>query len=122
VTQGYIEQTEDGLIGDTVVYRLIHSEHLDQDPAITQYFEVQKVECDELWAHFTLGAENFFLSRFPLHAYSKNICRYEVFKGTACGYSGAETTCNRTFARCIELGNQERFGGQPGLPGGFFEV
>lgn len=122
VTQGYIEETDNGLIGDTVVYRLIHSDHLDKDPAITQYFEIQKVECDELWAHFTLGAENFFLNRFPLHAYSKNICRYEVFKSTACGYSGAETACNRTFARCIELSNQQRFGGQPGLPGGFFDV
>ena len=122
VTQGYIEQTDDGLIGDTVVYRLIHSQHLDVAAAITQYFTVQKVECDELWAHFTLGAENFFLNRFPLHTHSKNICRYEEFGGTACGYSGSETECNRTFARCIELGNQARFGGQPGLPGGFFDV
>ena len=122
VTQGYIEQTDDGLIGDTVIYRLIHSEHLDKAAAITINSTIQKGECDELWAHFTLGAENFFLNRFPLHAYSKNICRYKVFKGTACGYSGSETTCNRTFARCVELGNQLRFGNCPGLPGGFFDV
>ena len=122
VTQGYIEETENGLIGDTVIYRLIHSDHLDKNPAITQYFEIQKVECDEVWAYFTLGAENFFLNRFPLHSYSKNICRYEVFKGSKCLYSGSETVCNRTFAKCIELGNQARFGGQPGLPGGFFDV
>lgn len=122
VTQGYIEQTENGLIKDAVVYKLIHSENLDIDPVVTQNFEIQKVECDEIWAYFTLGAENFFLNRFPLHTYSRNICRYEVFKGSGCGYTGSETECNRTFARCIEIGNQLRFGGQPGLPGGFFDV
>lgn len=122
VTQRYIEQTENGLIDEQVIYRLIHSDHLDKAPAITVNLTVLKVECDELWAHFTLGAENFFLRRFPLHTYSRKICRYEQFKGTACGYSGSETECNRTFARCIELGNQARFGGQPAIPGGFFDV
>lgn len=122
VTQGYIEQTENGLVGDAVVYRLIHSDHLDKDPAITQYFQVLKVDCDEVWAYFTFGAENFFLNRFPLHVYKRNICRYETFKGSQCSYSGSETTCDRTFARCIALGNEQRFGGQPGIPGGFFDL
>ena len=122
VTQGYIEQTEEGLVGDTVIYRMIHSDHPDKAPAIIVWFQVLNVVCDEVWAVFTLGAENFFLNRFPLHVYKRNICRYEVFKSSRCGYSGAETSCARTFARCIELGNQARFGGQPGIPGGFFDV
>lgn len=122
VTQGYIEQTEDGLVEDEVIYRLIHSDHLDKDPAITINFTVLKAECDELWTYFTLGAENFFLNRFPLHVYSRKVCRYEVFKGTGCGYGGSEAQCDRTFARCIELGNQARFGAQPGIPGGSFDV
>lgn len=122
ITQGYIEQTENGLVEDAVVYRLIHSNHLDKDPAIIINFTVLKVDCDELWAYFTLGAENFFLNRFPLHVYSRKICRYEVFKGTGCGYSGSETQCDRSFARCIEIGNQARFGSQPAIPGGSFDV
>jgi phage-related protein len=122
VTQNKVEETEDGLVGDAVIYRMVHSEHLDKVPAITLYFEIVKIEFDIIWAHFYLGAENFFLRRFPLHVYSRNICRYEVFKDTGCGYSGAETACNRTFARCIELSNQLRFGNCPGTPGGLFDV
>jgi phage-related protein len=122
VIEGYLDQTDEGLIGDTVIYRLIHSDHLDEDPAIMQSFTIISVECDEIWAYFTLGAENLFLRRFPLHVYQRYICRYEVFKGTACGYSGSETVCDRTFARCIELGNEARFGGQPGIPGGLFNI
>ena len=32
-----------------------------------------------------------------------------------CGYTGSETDCNRSFARCEELGNKTRFGGFIGL-------
>lgn len=35
---------------------------------------------------------------------------------TECGYAGAETTCNKTFQRCRELLNQQRFGGFPSIP------
>lgn len=38
-----------------------------------------------------------------------------VFKDTTCGYSGAETQCDRTYDRCIELINEARFGGHPFL-------
>lgn len=36
-----------------------------------------------------------------------------IFKGPdgRCGYAGAETTCNRTLARCTELANQTRWVG-----------
>lgn len=39
-------------------------------------------------------------------------------KGQECGYTGAETECNRTRGRCRELGNQKRFGAYPSSPGG----
>jgi hypothetical protein len=43
-------------------------------------------------------------------------CRFQGingFKGPNCGYSGAETVCNYTAARCTALGNYARFGGYP---------
>ncbi|MFZ5785616.1 MAG: hypothetical protein ACOY3Y_04165, partial [Acidobacteriota bacterium] len=57
----------------------------------------------------------------PLPAYAGGIvgrvsdrdrCDY-VFKGTSgrCGYSGAETWCDHTYARCSALGNTARWGG-----------
>lgn len=37
-------------------------------------------------------------------------CRFR-FKDVNCGYSGAETSCNYTYGRCITLNNTARFGG-----------
>lgn len=43
-------------------------------------------------------------------------CSWQVFKGLECGYAGTETTCNRSYARCIALGNTANFGGERWLP------
>jgi len=39
-----------------------------------------------------------------------------IFKGTECGYAGAETLCDRTITRCLALGNEDNFGGFPWVP------
>ena len=122
IVQGYIEQTSNGLIGDTIIYRLIHVDHLNESAAITTTLTILECVCDEMWVTFTLGLQNFFLRRFPAHIYSRTICRYEEFGGTACGYSGSSTSCDRRFSTYITLSNSSRFGGQPGIPGGLFDV
>lgn len=123
VVQGWIEAaTTDNLIGDTVNYYLVHSDNLDKGAAITMNFIIIEIECNEEWAVFTLGMENFFFRRFPLNIYRRNLCRYKVFKGTECLYAGADLTCDRTFKQCLGFGHQLRFGGQPGIPGGQFNV
>lgn len=43
-------------------------------------------------------------------------CRWRVFKGTECGYAGGETVCDRSYARCLELSNEDNFGGFRWLP------
>lgn len=43
-------------------------------------------------------------------------CRWKVFKGTECGYVGAETECDRSYVRCDELSNTDNFGGFRWLP------
>jgi lambda family phage minor tail protein L len=55
-------------------------------------------------------------TQIPNQTYSRYYCQYKIFKGTECGYAGAETSCNRTFARCEALNNKSRFGGQPAIP------
>ncbi len=52
----------------------------------------------------------------PGRVFLRNMCQWE-FKSTECGYSGAETTCNKTRQRCKELVNGPRFGGYPSVPG-----
>jgi len=43
-------------------------------------------------------------------------CSWRQFKSVECGYSGAESRCNRSYARCQELGNTANFGGERWLP------
>lgn len=43
-------------------------------------------------------------------------CRWKVLGGTMCGYAGTETQCDRSYTRCLELGNQANFGGFRFLP------
>lgn len=43
-------------------------------------------------------------------------CSWAVFKGVECGYSGPESSCNRTYASCLALGNTANFGGERWLP------
>lgn len=40
-------------------------------------------------------------------------CQVRRFKDCRCGYTGEATTCDRTWDRCKELGNQENFRGFP---------
>lgn len=40
-------------------------------------------------------------------------CQVRRFKDCRCSYTGEETTCDRTFERCKELGNQANFRGFP---------
>jgi len=43
-------------------------------------------------------------------------CRWKVFKGTECAYSGGETWCDRSYTRCAALSNVANFGGFRWLP------
>lgn len=43
-------------------------------------------------------------------------CRVKKFKGTQCGYAGASTWCDRTYARCEDLHNEDNFRGFRWLP------
>lgn len=47
---------------------------------------------------------------------ASSTCRWQEFKGEECGYSGAETWCDRTYERCYALSNQANFGGFRWLP------
>lgn len=43
-------------------------------------------------------------------------CSWRAFKGVECAYSGSATSCNRSYARCVALGNEANFGGERWLP------
>ena len=114
----YVEQSQGG-VGAKVIVRVVHSDHLDLvEPELEETFTIVSCAADAAWVTFTLGAESPLLQRCPKQRFLKDHCRYKEFKGAECGYSGPETTCNRTFKQCVEYGNQARFGGFPGIPTG----
>ena len=45
-----------------------------------------------------------------------SFCRWKEFKGLECTYSGSENTCDRSYSRCIELGNTANYGGFRWIP------
>jgi phage-related protein len=69
------------------------------------------------WATFTLGADNPFSRRFPVHRILKQHCRH-IFKDANCGYAGATATCDKTITACTGMtggSNLARFGGFLGV-------
>jgi lambda family phage minor tail protein L len=112
--QLYMEQASGG-VGSTVVLRVVHSAHLDlTDAEVELTFTCINAWADSQWAHFVLGASAPWEKRWPRNRILKTFCRYRHFKGDRCGYTGTETTCDRTLTQCREYGNSERFGGCPG--------
>lgn len=106
----------DGGIGSIVTLNIVNSKYLHiSTPELQEVMEI--IECsfdDKAVVQLKLGAEDLSNKLCPPNRYLKNHCRF-AFKGSRCGYSGGETECNRTLARCKELGNSVRFGGCPGI-------
>lgn len=70
---------------------------------------------DEEKVRITVTSEFAQWSQRTLAKHSAS-CRWKKFKGTECGYSGSETWCDQTYARCQILGNTDNFGGFRWLP------
>ena len=104
-----------GGVGATVRLLFVHVDNLALNIAeIDETYLAIDCYADAQWVHWTLGAASVHARRFPKHKFMMGICR-NTFKDPWCGYTGSETECNRTFDRCRELGNQERFGGFPAM-------
>ena len=95
-----------------VPYKLILE---DSDCEAATAIRVQYIngDIDNKNAVLTVGADNIMNRQFPNLTIGMT-CNWE-FKDSVCGYSGAETKCNRTLQRCRVLGNSARFGGHPGV-------
>jgi phage-related protein len=117
--QGFLESSSNGMIGDTIIYRLVCED--SNKVAISGHFEIVDVQASAQWISFTVGAESWFLNRFPAHVYRRNVCRYWPYQTDICPFTNSEI-CDRKFATCISLGHGSDFGGQPGIPGGTFDV
>ncbi len=109
-----------GAIGAGVWIRWITTALSESTPLLEEFLEI--TDCDISGAgqvSFKLGAEDVSTWRSPGDRFLKQFCRYGPrhggFKGPYCGYRGSEAHCDRSYARCNELGNGVRFGGFLGV-------
>lgn len=70
---------------------------------------------DEEKLTVTIASEFVRWNQRTLEKHSAS-CRWKQFKGTECAYAGAETWCDRSYTRCVTLGNSANFGGFRWLP------
>jgi phage-related protein len=115
-----VESDSNHMIGDTVIYRRVHTKYQD-DYLNEAYFQIVEIQDQDEWMVFELGVENFYLRQFPAHVFRRNICRYAPWQTDVCRYTDS-SSCDRSFATCISLEKSSIFGGQPGIPGGVWVV
>jgi lambda family phage minor tail protein L len=113
--QGYLETND--LRGKKVKITMVWANQLsDVNAKIDDIYYIDTITANQAVAEFTLTSKFDVLNvDLPGRRYSRNYCAWK-FKSTECGYGGAETSCNKTFQRCRDLSNQERFGGFPAIP------
>jgi phage-related protein len=88
----------------------------DTDAYIEEQYFIDSYISSEDAVEFTLSSKFDVLDIvIPAGTYLRGYCRWK-FKSTECAYAGAETSCNKTLARCRVLANQVRFGGFPSIP------
>lgn len=116
IIQSYIENY-DGMKEKEVRIKMVWSDDLaDTSNYIEDIFHIEKVQVNERIAQFTLASKLDVLDlKLPKRRFFREYCQW-IFKSTQCGYSGAESQCNKTFTRCKELNNFSRFGGFPSIP------
>lgn len=117
VIQSYLETYD--VRGKKVIISMVWSNQLATSTAILSYsYYIDSYVATAKSVTFTCSSIIDVLDlSLPNGFYNLNYCRWRVFKGTECGYDGAETTCNRTLQQCREYGNTLRFGGFPSITG-----
>jgi phage-related protein len=100
-----------------VTITTIWRNHLDnEDISISDIYYIDSYVSDIKNVTFTLTSKFDLLDvEIPFRKYGRTYCSWK-FKSTECGYSGGESSCNRSLQRCRELSNVLRFGGYPSVP------
>jgi len=113
--QSYLESYD--LRGKKVSIKTVWANQLDDtDAYIEDTFYIDSYTADQNNVILTLTSKFDVLDlELPARRFSRNYCGWK-FKSTECGYSGSETSCNKTKQRCKELNNYQRFGGFPSIP------
>lgn len=115
------------LRGKKVTIKLVDADLLDDPDAYIEFSNyIDSYASNVKDVVFTLMSKFDILNlMLPTILWMRDWCQWEfacpairaLGRGEECGYTGSETTCNRTWQRCQELGNSRRFLGARGIPG-----
>jgi lambda family phage minor tail protein L len=110
VIGSYVDEN-DGFRGRPLTIKTVFANHLNDASAyIEEKFTVDGATIAEDTCQLTCTSRMDVMNvNIPRRRFV-NYCQW-VFKSTECGYAGAETSCNKSFARCQALDNEERYGG-----------
>ena len=104
-----------GIEGNQIYANIIVVNTVDlSDYVLKERFELVSWDMDCNFASFKLGASNPFMQKYPSRAIYADFCQWK-FKSSQCGYSGAETSCDKSLTFCRSLNNSPRFGGFNGV-------
>lgn len=104
-----------GFTAITVVLYIVNSKDLANLTAVySTNLILTTSSLNHLEVSFTVSARDLYRARTPQTRMFPNSCRFK-FKSTLCGYTGAETSCNKTLSRCRQLLNSKRYGGFPSI-------
>lgn len=78
--------------------------------------EIDAWDLDEFRLALTVSNDFVTWSQQTLSRHSAS-CRWHVFKGDECAYTGDAESCDRSYTRCKSLLNTANFGGFRFLPG-----
>jgi lambda family phage minor tail protein L len=114
--QYYLEAYD--LRGKKVDIMIVFANHLnDTDANLVFTYFIDNYTANEESGQFILSSKFDVLDvSLPLCVYNRNYCRW-VFKSTQCGYSGAQTACDKRRYTCKQvMNNVSRYGGFPSIP------
>ncbi len=88
----------------------------DTSAYLEDIFYIDSYSADQNNVNIVLASKLDVLGiNLPTREYWRTYCTWK-FKSTECGYTGGETSCNKTKTRCKQLNNYRRFGGFPSIP------
>ena len=118
IIQAYLEGYD--LRGKKVTITLVWANQLaDLDANIKFIYYIDNYTATQDTVEFVLSSKYDIIDlTLPNGIYNRNYCRWK-FKSTECGYTGAQTTCDKRKATCkTTMSNIARFGGFPSVPTG----
>lgn len=127
-----------GMVDCAVLYYLVHSGNLGEDPYISGRFEVTDATIDTAAIAWTLGEAGAYSRDVPFNRFQRAYCRHEendpstdLLKDGVCPYDRArpgalQHPCDRTWAECVKRGAEQEASNVkvtlPGMNGSFRSI